>query len=59
MTLRERIERHDAAHAWLREIVLPVEELASFTSAPSPSGYRWFRSDNVIDLATVRAIMRN
>jgi hypothetical protein len=51
------IAEHDAAHAWLREYTPPVEVWRTLTSAPS-SGLRWFRSSNVVDLETVRTLMR-
>jgi hypothetical protein len=56
--LTELIEQHDAANAWLREIVLPEEDRRTFTAARS-SGYRWFKSENVIDLEAVRTLWRN
>jgi hypothetical protein len=51
------LEQHHAAHQWLRDFTLPEEDRRTFTSAPS-SSYRWFRSENVIDLDAVRALMR-
>jgi hypothetical protein len=43
----------DQADAFMRSIVPPEEERRAYTSAP-PSGFRWFKSGNVLDLEKER-----
>ena len=56
-TLAEQLAAFEAEHEWLREITLPEEDRSMFTSSPS-SGYRWFKSPNVICLETARRLRR-
>jgi hypothetical protein len=42
--------------AYLRTVVPAFEDLRKMTSRPySPGMYRWFRSENVVDLLVYRA----
>ena len=44
----------DASEAFLRSVTFPEEDRRRLTTAPWSGGFRWFRSDNVIDLEAYR-----
>jgi hypothetical protein len=53
--LAEQIARYGEAHAFARQVVLPEEERRRlFPADPPTSGYRWFRSPNVVCLEKYR-----
>jgi hypothetical protein len=56
-TLKEKLAAYQEEHAWRREYELPFEDLLAVTKKP-PSGIRWFRGENIIDLQVVREILR-
>ncbi len=41
------IAKHDEENAFARQLFLPEEERAKYTSVKWDGGYRWFRSPNV------------
>jgi hypothetical protein len=53
MSMMTEPKTNDDEDAWLRQWVVPEEDRRQYTSTPN-SGYRWFRSANVVDLETVR-----
>jgi hypothetical protein len=55
-TIAEAIARYDEEHAFARQLTLPEEDRAKFTSVKSEGGYRWFRSPNVICLEKYRRL---
>jgi hypothetical protein len=58
-TLAEALDDYEAKHEFARKISLPVEDRAKFMPlAKWESGYRWFRSPNVICLEKVRWLKR-
>jgi hypothetical protein len=57
MNILEQIERYEAERAWLRELVIPEEDRARFTSMPWRGEYRWFRTANVVCLEKARAVL--
>ena len=44
----------DEALAFLRELTIPEEDRAKYTSQPWTGEYRWFRSPNVVCLEQYR-----
>jgi hypothetical protein len=44
----------DEALAFLRELTIPEEDRAKYTSLPWTGEYRWFRSPNVVCLEQYR-----
>lgn len=56
MGIAEAIARYDDEHAFARQLTLPEEDRAKYTSAPWQGGYRWFRSPNVVCLEKARRL---
>lgn len=50
------VARYDDEHAFARQLMLPEEDRAQYTSAQWLGGYRWFRSPNVICLEKYRRL---
>jgi hypothetical protein len=57
-SLTELLERYDAKHDLLRDLVIAEEDRARFTAAKSSGEYRWFRSPNVICIEKARRLRR-
>jgi hypothetical protein len=55
-SLAELLERYDAEHDLLRELVLAEEDRARFTSSKSSDQYRWFRSPNIVCIKKARKL---
>ena len=58
ISLRELLEQFEAEHDLLRQLVVPEEDRAGFTSAKWSGEYRWFRSPNVVCLEKARRLWR-
>jgi hypothetical protein len=50
------IAKYDEEHAFARQLFLPEEERAKYTTVKWDGGYRWFRSANVICLEKYRRL---
>jgi hypothetical protein len=48
VSLAELLERYDAEHDLLRQLVISEEDRAQFTAGKSSGEYRWFRSLNIV-----------
>jgi hypothetical protein len=57
-TLVDAIAQYEEQHAFAREVTLPEEDRAQYTSAVWKGGYRWFRSPNVVCLEKYRRLSR-
>jgi hypothetical protein len=57
-SLAELLERYEAEHDLLRDLVIAEEDRARFTTAKSSGEYRWFRSHNVICIEKARRLQR-
>jgi len=55
-TIADGIARYEQEHALARQLTLPEEDRAKYTSAKWEGGYRWFRSPNVICLEKYRRL---
>jgi hypothetical protein len=55
-TIAEAIARYDDEHVFARQLLLPEEDRARYTSLKWEGGYRWFRSPNVIPLEKARRL---
>ena len=55
-TIAEAIAQYDEEHAFARQLIVPEEDRAKYTSVKWEGGYRWFRSPNVICLEKYRRI---
>ena len=53
-TIAEAIARYDEEHAFARQLIIPEEDRAKYTSVKWEGGYRWFRSPNIICLEKYR-----
>jgi hypothetical protein len=54
--LAKLLERYDAEHDLLRQLVIPEEDRAQFTAGKSSNGHRWFRSPNVVCIEKARRL---
>jgi hypothetical protein len=54
--LTERLNRFEAEHEFLRQLVIPEEDRHLFTSQKWDGEYRHFRSDNVICIEKLRRL---
>jgi hypothetical protein len=50
------IASYEAEHVFARQLTLPEEDRAKYTSAKWEGGYRWFRSPNVVCLEKYRRL---
>jgi hypothetical protein len=50
------IAKYDEENAFARQLFLPEEEGAKYTSVKWDGGYRWFRSPNVVCLEKYRRL---
>ena len=57
-SLKELLEQFEAEHELLRQLVVPEEDRAGFTSAKWSGEYRLFRSPNVVCLEKARRLWR-
>jgi hypothetical protein len=57
-TIQEAIALYDEEHAFARQLVIPEEDRAKYTSATWVGGYRWFRSPNIVCLEKYRLLAR-
>jgi hypothetical protein len=56
-SLADQLAEYEAKHAFVRTITLPVEDrLKLMPGVKWSSGYRWFRSTNVICLEKCRTL---
>jgi hypothetical protein len=55
-TIQAALEAYDAEHEFAREVTLPEEDRVRFPQFRWRSGYRWFRTPNVVCLETVRRL---
>lgn len=57
-TLGDAITQYEAEHAFARKVTLPMEdrELFKLPIRTQDSGYRWFRSPNVVCLEKYRRL---
>jgi hypothetical protein len=55
-TIAAAIARYDEEHDFARQLVVPEEDRATYTSAKWEGGYRWFRTPNVICLEKARRL---
>jgi hypothetical protein len=55
-TLKAQLTQFDEEHELLRQVTIPEEDRAKYTSAQWSGEYRWFRSPNVICLEKVRRL---
>ena len=55
-TIAEAIAQYDEEHAFARQLIIPEEDRAKYTSVKWEGGYRWFRSPNVICLEKYRRL---
>jgi hypothetical protein len=56
VSLAELLERYDAEHDLLRQLVISEEDRAQFTACKSSGKYRWFRSPNVVCIEKARRL---
>jgi hypothetical protein len=60
--LKDALAEYERAHEFARRVLLPVEDelrLGHIRFNPNPhstASYRWFRSENVVDLGAVRRL---
>jgi hypothetical protein len=54
-SLAELLAQDDAEHELLRQFVVPEEDKGQFATGVS-SGYRWFKSRNIICLGQARRL---
>jgi hypothetical protein len=56
--IRQALAEYERKFEFARRITLPVEECARLfpRAAWTPSSYRWFESENVIDLMKLRQL---
>ena len=50
------IAEYEEEHAFARQLFLPEEERAKYTTVKWNGGYRWFRSPNVVCLEKYRRL---
>jgi hypothetical protein len=55
-TIAKAIAQYDEEHAFARQLTIPEEDRAKYTSMKWQGGYRWFRSPNVICLEKARRL---
>jgi hypothetical protein len=55
-TIAEAIAQYDEEHAFARQLTMPEEDRARYTSEKWGGGYRWFRSPNVVCLEKARRL---
>jgi hypothetical protein len=55
-TIQEAVAKYDEDNALARELILPEEDRARYTSAKWEGGYRWFRSPNIVCLEKYRRL---
>jgi hypothetical protein len=55
-TIAKAIAQYDEEHAFARQLIIPEEDRAKYTSVKWEGGYRWFRSPNVICLEKYRRL---
>src|SRR5262249_9546582 len=55
-TMTEAMAEYEGEHAFARQLILPEEDRARYTSAKWEGGYRWFRSPNVVCLEKYRRL---
>jgi hypothetical protein len=58
-TLNDFLTWYDAEHELLRQLTIPEEDRARYTSAKWSGEYRWFRSPNVICIEKARLLLRS
>jgi hypothetical protein len=54
-TIEQELAEYEAKHDFARQVTLPWEDRMA-TTHEWKGGYRWFRSDNVVDLLKVRLL---
>jgi hypothetical protein len=57
-TITEALNRYEEEFAFARQLILPEEDRAKYTSAKWAGGFRWFRSPNVVCLEKYRLLAR-
>ena len=55
-TIAEAIAQYDEEHAFARQLTIPEEDRAKYTSVKWEGGFRWFRSPNVVCLEKDRRL---
>ena len=54
--IAKAIALYDEEHAFARQLTIPEEDRAKYTSTKWAGGYRWFRSPNVVCLEKARRL---
>jgi hypothetical protein len=56
--IRQALAEYERKFEFARRIILPVEERAKLfpRAVWTPSSYRWFKSENIIDLVKLRQL---
>jgi hypothetical protein len=52
----DALARYEAEHEFARQVLLPVEDQLRYGQWQPTTGYRWFRSQNVVDLRKYRRL---
>ena len=55
-TLTYHLNRFEAEHEFLRQLVIPEEDRHRYTTTKWAGEYRWFRSANVVCLEKARLV---
>jgi hypothetical protein len=52
----DALVRYEADHEFARQVLLPVEDQLRYGLRHQQTGYRWFRSPNIVDLEKYRRL---